>query len=142
MKLYFWQFQTIFLVQKLIFGHFWNCKKWNLAKKFFREIAFLTVSYFSQVHKLIFGEFWNCKKWNLAKKIFVKLIYSISWVFFGLDFFLIFWPTVNVCTPTTLPNKNEIWPKKFSWNWFILLHDFFFGQDFFTFSGPLCIGTK
>ena len=29
---------TIFPVQKLIFGHFLNCKKWNLVKKIFREI--------------------------------------------------------------------------------------------------------
>ena len=36
---------------------------------------------------MIFGRFWNCKKWNLAKKFFVKLIYLISQVFFGPDFF-------------------------------------------------------
>ena len=29
---------NFFLVKKLIFGQFWNCKKWNLVKKFFREI--------------------------------------------------------------------------------------------------------
>ena len=29
---------NFFLVQKLIFGHFWNCKKWNLVKKNIREI--------------------------------------------------------------------------------------------------------
>ena len=26
---------NFFPVQKLIFGHFWNCKKWNLVKKIF-----------------------------------------------------------------------------------------------------------
>ena len=31
-------FLAAFLVQKLIFGHFWNCKKWNLVKIKFREI--------------------------------------------------------------------------------------------------------
>ena len=29
---------NLFPIQKLIFGHFWNCKKWNLAKKSFHEI--------------------------------------------------------------------------------------------------------
>ena len=33
-----WNF---FLVQKLIFGHFWNCKKWNLVKKNFVKLIYL-----------------------------------------------------------------------------------------------------
>ena len=31
-------FLAVFPVQKLIFDHFWNCKKWNLVKKIIREI--------------------------------------------------------------------------------------------------------
>ena len=31
-------FMAVFPVQKLIFGHFLNCKKWNLVKKKFREV--------------------------------------------------------------------------------------------------------
>ena len=31
----FLAFLNIFPVQKLIFGHFWNCKKWILVTKFF-----------------------------------------------------------------------------------------------------------
>ena len=34
----FGSFKLFFPVEKLIFGHFWNGKKWNLAQKFFREI--------------------------------------------------------------------------------------------------------
>ena len=41
------QFLNFFPVQKLIFGHFWNCKKWILVKKFFREIdLFYFTSFF------------------------------------------------------------------------------------------------
>ena len=29
---------NFFPVQKLIFGYFWNCKRWNLVKRFFGEI--------------------------------------------------------------------------------------------------------
>ena len=36
-KLHFWQFFKLFPSSKLIFGHFWNCKKWNLVKNI-REI--------------------------------------------------------------------------------------------------------
>ena len=32
-------FLAVFLLQKLIFGHFWNCKKWNLVQKIIREIV-------------------------------------------------------------------------------------------------------
>ena len=32
---------NFFQVQKLIFGHFWNCKKWNLAKNFFVKLIYL-----------------------------------------------------------------------------------------------------
>ena len=61
---------------------------WNQINPiFFREIAFLAVLNFFPVQKLIFSHFLNCKKWKLAKKNFVKLIYLISRVFFGLDFF-------------------------------------------------------
>ena len=31
----------VFLVQKLIFGHFQNCKKWNLDNKFFSSNWFI-----------------------------------------------------------------------------------------------------
>ena len=38
---------AVFPVQKLIFGRFWNCKKWNLVKKKFREIySFNFTSFF------------------------------------------------------------------------------------------------
>ena len=40
---------NFFLVQKLIFGHFWNCKKWNLAKKFF------SWNWIIWFHKFCFG---------------------------------------------------------------------------------------
>ena len=55
---------------------------WNQInqKIFFREIAFLQVLNFFPVQKLIFGHFWNCKKWILVQKNYV------IW-FFGLDFF-------------------------------------------------------
>ena len=33
-KLHFWQVLNFFPVQKLIFGHFWNCKKWILVRKY------------------------------------------------------------------------------------------------------------
>ena len=32
---------NFFPVQKLIFGHFWNCKKWNLVKKNFVKLIYL-----------------------------------------------------------------------------------------------------
>ena len=39
---------NFFLVQKLIFGHFWNCKKCNLVKRKFREIeSFDFTSFFA-----------------------------------------------------------------------------------------------
>ena len=49
----------------------------------------MAVLNFFPVQKLIFGHFWNCKKWKLVKKNFVKLIPLISRVFFffGLDYF-------------------------------------------------------
>ena len=38
-EIVFWTVLNFFPVQKLIFGHFRNRKKWNLVKKnFFREI--------------------------------------------------------------------------------------------------------
>ena len=42
-----------FPVQKLIFGHFGDSKKWNLAKKFFREIDFWP---FLKLQKMDFGK--------------------------------------------------------------------------------------
>ena len=41
--------------QKLIFGHFWNCKKLNLVKKFFREIDLFD---FTRFFDLEFWIFW------------------------------------------------------------------------------------
>ena len=41
MKFHFWQFLNFSLVEELVFGHFWNCKKWNLVKHFFRECGFM-----------------------------------------------------------------------------------------------------
>ena len=32
---------NFFPVQKLILGHFWNCKKWKLVKKFFVKLIYL-----------------------------------------------------------------------------------------------------
>ena len=43
-------------------------------------------------------------------------------------------------------SKIDFWPfwiefgqKKYSWNWFIWFHEFFFSLDLSKFSGPLCI---
>ena len=44
---------NFFLVQKLIFGHFWNYKKWNLVKNYFHEIdlfdftSFFAIDFFN-----------------------------------------------------------------------------------------------
>ena len=44
-----WQFSTFSPVQKWIFGHFWNCKKWNFAKKNSVEIDLIDfTSFFGQ----------------------------------------------------------------------------------------------
>ena len=56
----------------------------------------MAVLNFFLVQKLIFGHFWKCKKWNLVKKKFREINLFDFTSFFGLDFFLIFWPTVMV----------------------------------------------
>ena len=53
MKLHFGHF---FPVQKLIFGHFWNCKIWNLAKKNFMKLIYLISQVFLARTFLIFQE--------------------------------------------------------------------------------------
>ena len=37
---------NFFPVQKLIFGHLWNCKNWNLVKKFFLKLIYLISLFF------------------------------------------------------------------------------------------------
>ena len=57
---------NFFPVQKLIFGHFWNCKKWILVKKIFREIdAFW---HFQKCQKMTFATYRNVKKCFKRKK--------------------------------------------------------------------------
>ena len=69
---------NFFPVQKLIFGHFWICKKWNFVKKYFHEIDLfdfttfvgLDFSKFSEknicIFKNLFESSWiynfNCNK--------------------------------------------------------------------------------
>ena len=38
---------NFFPVQKFIFGHFWNCKKWNLVKKKLVKLIYLISQVFS-----------------------------------------------------------------------------------------------
>ena len=46
---------NFFPVEKLIFGHFWNCKKWNLANKIFREIDLFDFKSFFGLYFLNFS---------------------------------------------------------------------------------------
>ena len=48
---------NFFLVQKLIFGHFWNSKKWNLAQKFFSWNWFIWLHEFFRPG--LFKIFWH-----------------------------------------------------------------------------------
>ena len=64
-----------FPVQKLIFGHFWNCKKWNLAKKF-REIDSFDFTSFSGLDILkvsgppcYMKNLFFFKSWNQVSKL-------------------------------------------------------------------------
>ena len=53
LKVFFHKIASLifFLVQKLIFGHFWNCKKWILVKIKFREIDLFDItSFFGHYH--------------------------------------------------------------------------------------------
>ena len=54
---------NFFLVQKLIFGHFWNSKKWNLAKKkkkkFVKLIYFQFLAHCVAAQKLDVMWFWK-----------------------------------------------------------------------------------
>ena len=61
---------NIFLGQKLIFGHFWNSKKWNLVLKnswnrfhefFFDQIPFFAISKMSKINS------WSRTKFKTAK---------------------------------------------------------------------------
>ena len=63
-----------FPVQKLIFGHFWNCKKWNLVKKKFCEIdLFDFMSFFGLDFFKFSGPLWI---YNYTYKIDVVKITS------------------------------------------------------------------
>ena len=61
-----------------------------MNQNFFREIAFLAVLIFSQFKNWFLAIFEMAKNGIWSKEIFVKLIYLISRVLLGLDFFLIF----------------------------------------------------
>ena len=55
---------NFFPVQKLIFGQLWNSKKWNLAKKFFREIDLFDFTIFFGLDFLTF--------WPTVVTVYVK----------------------------------------------------------------------
>ena len=76
---------NFFPVQKLLFGHFWNCKKWNFVKKIIAEIDlfyftgflnFLTrcviekISFFPEINDdLVESEFGYCNGSNADQVI-------------------------------------------------------------------------
>ena len=62
-------FLAVFPVQKLIFGHVWNCKKWNLVKKIIRDInLFDFTSILAWPFFKFSGPLWNCVLCFFAKK--------------------------------------------------------------------------
>ena len=56
---------TVFPLQKLVFGRFWNCKKWNWVKKIIREIdlfdfaSFLVWTFFNYLEHHCGGILWR-----------------------------------------------------------------------------------
>ena len=72
---------NIFLVQKLIFGHFWDCKKWKFGQTFFREIDLYDfMSFFSLDFFKFSGPLCTvCCYYNFTKKMWKT--------FFDLIFF-------------------------------------------------------
>ena len=95
----------------MTFGHFWNCKKWNLVKKFFREIElFNFTSFFGLDFFKFSGTLCNakiplkylsvksaCESNQAWKNIFI--LYFISRVFWtGLFLiFCLFTFLINIC---------------------------------------------
>ena len=89
---------NFFPVQKLIFGHFWICKKWNLVKKIIREIDWFDFTSFLAWTFLNFLAHCGCDPlWKVIenspynrekgmKKLLLKLIYLISRVFLAWTF--------------------------------------------------------
>ena len=71
---------NFFPVQKLIFGHFWNCKKWNSAKKKNHEIDLFDFTCFLAWTFLNFLA--HCEKFYLLK--IMKLWYElpILWIIY------------------------------------------------------------
>ena len=62
-------FLVVFPVQNLIFGHFWNCKKWNFVKTFFREIdLFDFTSFFGMDFFKFSGTLWSHRAAFLGNK--------------------------------------------------------------------------
>ena len=82
MKLNFLAVLNFFLVQKLIFGHFWNCEKWNLVEIFFREIDLFDFTSFLGLDILKFSGPLRC--WDTIFK-FSKKIIVYSYLFRELD---------------------------------------------------------
>ena len=66
---------TFFLFQKLIFGHFWNCKKWNLVKKKCVKLNYL-FDFMSFFWPGLFYFLAHCEKMSLRKLIFYLSIHS------------------------------------------------------------------
>ena len=69
------------LIQKLIFGHFWNCKKWNLVKTLFLKLIYLIWRVFWHGLFLIF--LGHCEFVCLFL-VYLKYLNILDWSWFGI----------------------------------------------------------
>ena len=90
---------NIFPVQKLIFGHFWNCKKWNLVKtKFVKLIYLISRVFLAWTFFKFSGLLWGIiaifhlarPKFMSTASCFVKPLLGIT-IYFCTCLYIILW---------------------------------------------------
>ena len=94
-------------VQKLIFGHFWNCKKWNLVKNIFYENdLFDFTSFFGQDFFKYSGPLWAYQLNRQTHFVIQYEVWICNYLYKNCDFYNVEY-NVHFLRPQKLKFQNS-----------------------------------